>query len=100
MKKKLRVRGARLLVLHRIRSNRLQNLFREDEQGNASAQSYSELKSVRQELLEANKLFGRNPTWPVLDVTLKSVEETAAKILKILSERHGPEHPLNSTYTA
>ena len=87
-------------VLHRIRSNRLQNLFREDEQGNASAQSYSELKSVRQELLEANKLFGRNPTWPVLDVTLKSVEETAAKILKILSERHGPEHPLNSTYTA
>ncbi len=35
----------------------------------------------------AHDLFDRNRDWPVIDVTNKAVEETAATILKVLAER-------------
>lgn len=49
--------------------------------------SYTDFELVEQELLEARKFFARN-FWPQIDVTQKSVEETAAKIIQIYNERY------------
>ena len=35
----------------------------------------------------AGKLYAANPSWPVLDVTLRSVEESAARILEVQHTR-------------
>ena len=48
--------------------------------------SYSDLEAIRAEVLAAKRLFARH-RWPTIDVTRKSVEETAAAILSKLSER-------------
>jgi regulator of PEP synthase PpsR (kinase-PPPase family) len=39
------------------------------------------------ELEWSESLFRHHPHWPVIDVTRKAVEETAALILKVLDER-------------
>jgi len=44
---------------------------------------YTDLKSIKEELENSKKLFKKN-NWPIIDVTRKSVEETAASILKII----------------
>ena len=44
---------------------------------------YTNLNSIKDELENSKKLFKKN-NWPVIDVTRKSVEETAASILKII----------------
>jgi hypothetical protein len=49
--------------------------------------NYGQLDYILAELDFAHDLFGRNRDWPVIDVTGKAVEETAATILKVLSER-------------
>ena len=38
---------------------------------------------IKKELVDSKSLFKRN-NWPVIDVTRRSVEETAASILKII----------------
>ena len=43
---------------------------------------YVELEQVRQEILEARKLFAKS-RWPVIDVTRRSIEETASEIFEI-----------------
>lgn len=48
--------------------------------------SYVDLDSIRAEVLAAKRLFAKH-RWPVIDVTRKSVEETAASILSKISER-------------
>ena len=40
-------------------------------------------KKILNELEDSKKLFKKN-NWPTIDVTRKSVEETAASIIKIL----------------
>jgi len=50
------------------------------------AEQYSDLESIRAEVLRAKRLYARR-RWPVIDVTRKSVEETAAAILTKLSAR-------------
>lgn len=50
--------------------------------------AYADEEAVRQEVTEANRLFQRNK-WVVIDVSRRSVEETAAAILNKLSERRG-----------
>jgi hypothetical protein len=50
------------------------------------AVDYCDIDAIRQEVLESKRLFARQG-WPVIDVTRKSVEETAAAILTQLSER-------------
>ena len=60
-----------------VRRNRIQSLH-EDRLGN-----YTEEKEVLSELENSKKLFKRY-NWPILDVTRKSVEESAASIIKIL----------------
>ena len=44
---------------------------------------YTDLDSIKKEVEDSKKLFKKN-NWPVIDVTRRSVEETAASILKII----------------
>ena len=69
--------------LSQIRTSRLSNLDSEDR-----AQSYTDADKVRDEVTKAKRYFVKNG-WPVIDMTKRSVEETAAKILTQLSMRRG-----------
>ena len=51
-------------------------------------------QAVREEVQWVTALYDSNPAWLQLDVTLRSVEETAARILRELSVRYGDEHPM------
>ena len=62
--------------LHDVRKNRLAHL-KEDE-----GSDYVDLDKIRKEVEYSKKLF-KKKQWPVIDVTRKSVEETAASIIKI-----------------
>ncbi len=44
---------------------------------------YTDLSFIKKELVDSKNLFKKN-NWPIIDVTRKSVEETAASILKII----------------
>ena len=44
---------------------------------------YTDLEFIKKEIEDSKKLFKRN-NWPIIDVTRRSVEETAASILKII----------------
>src|SRR6056300_1222339 len=59
-----------------LRKNRM-NSLKETENS-----SYISLENVKKEVLDAKKTFQRYK-WPSIDVTRKSVEETAASIIKI-----------------
>lgn len=48
--------------------------------------SYVDEASVREEIIHAQKVFEREG-WPVIDVTRRSVEETAAAVLNLIAER-------------
>ncbi|MFN3352409.1 MAG: pyruvate, water dikinase regulatory protein [Brevundimonas sp.] len=66
--------------LVQIRRNRLDSL-------NADrASTYVDHDAVRDETVKARRAFERRG-WPVIDVTRRSVEETAAAIVNLLSER-------------
>jgi regulator of PEP synthase PpsR (kinase-PPPase family) len=56
----------------------------------------AELEGVRAELVHARRLFARHG-WPVIDVTRRSVEETAAAIFQLLQAREGPRVPAAGT---
>ena len=43
---------------------------------------YTNLEKIRLEVEQSKKIFKKNK-WPTIDVTRKSVEETAASIIKI-----------------
>jgi len=59
-----------------IRTNRLEAM-KENKLSN-----YSDPHLIQKEIENSKKLFKRY-NWPVIDVTKKSVEETAASIIKI-----------------
>ena len=59
-----------------IRKNRM-NSLKETEN-----KSYTDLENIKKEVVQAKDTF-RKYKWPVIDVTRKSVEETAASIIKI-----------------
>ena len=44
--------------------------------------SYTDLNYIKKEVQDSKNLF-KKYNWPILDVTRKSVEETAASIIKI-----------------
>ena len=48
--------------------------------------TYTDLDAVREEIIAARRLFERK-NWPVIDVTRRSIEETAATIISLLNER-------------
>jgi regulator of PEP synthase PpsR (kinase-PPPase family) len=73
--------------LVQIRMNRLNQLRLEDQpQAGPVGGDYAELENVRAELVYARRLFARYG-WPVIDVSRRSVEETAAAILQLLQAR-------------
>lgn len=49
------------------------------------AGSYTDEEDVRREVMEAQKLFEREG-WPTIDVSRRSIEETAAAVLNLLAE--------------
>ena len=62
--------------LYDLRKNRLTSL-KEDQNS-----EYVNIDKIRDELDSARKIFKEN-NWPTIDVTRKSVEETAASVIKI-----------------
>ncbi|XP_019058813.1 PREDICTED: pyruvate, phosphate dikinase regulatory protein 1, chloroplastic [Tarenaya hassleriana] len=72
------------LVLQAIREARAKSLG-----FGASVKSrYSELGCVKEELELARRIFSHNPTWPVIDVTERAIEETAAVVLRLYHDKH------------
>ena len=70
--------------LVQIRSQRLMAL------NENSITDYTDEEAVRAEVTEASRLFQRRK-WAVIDVSRRSVEETAAAILNKLNQRHQQE---------
>jgi regulator of PEP synthase PpsR (kinase-PPPase family) len=66
--------------LVQIRRNRLDGL------NTNRASAYVDHDAVREETVRARRAFERRG-WPVIDVTRRSVEETAAAIINLLNER-------------
>jgi regulator of PEP synthase PpsR (kinase-PPPase family) len=64
-----------------IRRNRLRLLNQTENT------AYADLEAVRDEVNEARRLYTKMG-WPVIDVTRRSIEETAAEIIKILARRN------------
>jgi regulator of PEP synthase PpsR (kinase-PPPase family) len=67
-----------------VRRNRLQHL------GQHKETDYLDPEKVRDETKEARKFYTKHG-WPVIDVTRRSIEETAAEILTLLEKQreHG-----------
>jgi len=64
-----------------IRQARLRQL------GMPAATNYALREHVKEELEYANRLFRAHPSWPVIDVTGRAIEETAVIILETLKDR-------------
>ncbi|HTJ63599.1 MAG TPA: pyruvate, water dikinase regulatory protein [Alphaproteobacteria bacterium] len=63
-----------------IRRNRLRML------NQSESVAYADAEAVREEVNEARRFYTKMG-WPVIDVTRRSIEETAAEIIKILARR-------------
>ena len=63
--------------LQQIRKTRLQSLNQEADT------NYIDMEYMQREITESRKLFSKHK-WPVIDVTKRSVEETAATIMQYL----------------
>jgi regulator of PEP synthase PpsR (kinase-PPPase family) len=68
--------------LIQIRRNRLLSLNETRES------SYIDIDAVREEIIHARRMYERCG-WPTIDVTRRSVEETAAAVLNLLHGGHG-----------
>jgi regulator of PEP synthase PpsR (kinase-PPPase family) len=64
-----------------IRQSRLRIMNEERTTG------YADLEAIREEIAEARRLFTKH-SWPVIDVTRRSIEETAATIIQLYNQRH------------
>jgi regulator of PEP synthase PpsR (kinase-PPPase family) len=65
-----------------IRQNRLLGL----KSPNQDDDQYIDRKAVAEEVMLSRRLCAKH-NWPIIDVTRRSIEETAAAVLKLLSER-------------
>ncbi len=74
----LTIRAEELL---RIRQNRLKHL------GMAADTNYAQRDHISQEIAYAQTIFRQNPAWPIMDITGRAVEETAADILRLKKDR-------------
>ncbi len=70
--------------LVQVRRNRLQQLHQEHDR----PMEYTDSVAVREEVQQARRLFSER-RWPVIDVTRRSIEETAAAIMRLLAQRQG-----------
>src|SRR5262249_40394550 len=67
-----------------IRQNRLLGLKAEQD-----GDQYVDRQAVAEEVAFSRKLCGRH-NWPSIDVTRRSIEETAAAVISLLAERRRP----------
>ena len=67
--------------LLRIRQARLKHL------GMPGDTSYAQRDHVSQEIVYAQSIFRQQASWPIIDITGKAIEETAADILRIKKDR-------------
>ena len=67
--------------LVRIRRARLAHL------GMPEDSSYGTRQHINNEIAYSREIFRKRPNWPVIDVTNKAIEETAADILRLYNER-------------
>jgi regulator of PEP synthase PpsR (kinase-PPPase family) len=77
-------------ALVQIRRNRQELLGLAPDDTGRYGGAYADIDQVREELVTARRLFARRG-WPEIDVTRRSVEETAASIYQMLQERRQPE---------
>jgi regulator of PEP synthase PpsR (kinase-PPPase family) len=70
------------VILQAIRKTRAKTLGFDGYTSN-----YAEMAHVRQELDHANQIFAQNPMWPVIGVTGKAIEETAAVVVRVYHDR-------------
>ena len=75
--------------LIQIRRNRLLSL------NEATETAYVDEERVNQEVAFARRMFADNG-WPVIDVTRRSIEETAAAIIRLHNEREGRDELMPS----
>ena len=72
--------------LLQIRRTRLQSMK------DTANVDYIDTEQVHEEIAASRKLFSSR-RWPIIDVTKRSVEETAATIIQHYRDRHGKMHP-------
>ncbi|RZK00963.1 MAG: kinase/pyrophosphorylase [Novosphingobium sp.] len=72
--------------LIQVRRNRLLSL------NQAPETAYVDIEKVNREVQFARRMFADNG-WPVIDVTRRSIEETAAAVINLLNERHAAGEP-------
>jgi regulator of PEP synthase PpsR (kinase-PPPase family) len=77
--------------LMHVRSHRLESLGKQ-ALAQSGAADYADLDQIRGEVADARLFFQRHAI-PVIDVTRRSIEETAAEILAVLRTR-GTDIPL------
>jgi regulator of PEP synthase PpsR (kinase-PPPase family) len=68
-------------ALSQIRQARLKHL------GMPPETSYGQRDHIAQEIGYAQQIFREHPQWPIMDITGKAVEETAADIMRIKKDR-------------
>ena len=69
-------------MLMRIRQARLSHL------GMPHDSSYGQRAHIENEIAYSREIFRKHANWPVIDVTNRAIEETAADILRIYQERN------------
>jgi|TARA_B110000503_G_C7098747_1_gene392838 [pyruvate, water dikinase]-phosphate phosphotransferase / [pyruvate, water dikinase] kinase len=73
----LLVSADRLIDIRKTRINNLNDM---------SNYNYVDYDQVHQEIFEAKKIYQKNK-WPIIDVTKKSVEETATNIIRLYEQK-------------
>jgi len=73
--------------LVQIRRNRMRSLNQVDET------DYTDLDQVKAEIAAARRLFNERQ-WPTIDVTRRSIEETAAAVIQLHSQRQRERAPM------
>ena len=62
--------------------------------GQDNSTDYTDIESVKKEIVQSRKLFAKLEC-PIIDVTKRSVEETAAKVIQLLQEKQIKEQKTN-----
>ena len=78
--------------LVQIRRNRMAMIAKDEES------DYVDPQSVRDEIAQARRLCSEH-NWPIIDVTRRSIEETAATIVQMLSEHRDAASDAAATST-
>jgi regulator of PEP synthase PpsR (kinase-PPPase family) len=66
--------------LHRVREVRMQ------EMRAGAVEAYTDRRSILREIHEASALMARHG-WPVIDVSYRSIEDTAQEVLRMIGGR-------------